>query len=282
MKTRLFLFAAYDKDGVVGEALQWYLKSLAHMGELVFVADSYMSAKELEKLAPYCLHAEAVHHGEYDFGSYKRAYIWAKDNLDLSSYDHIYLVNDSVYGPLFDIYPYVLQMEALGTEAFSFVLNSNKRHTHLQSWFIGLDKSVFTKQYFEDFILSVKKEDSKLDVCVKYETGLTELLCSNDVRFDALLKLSGRKIYNAVKSLYMMDFPFIKKSAFTRHNGCLGAQLLYVMNRVPEDCRTVVLEDARRVFGEKYIDSLLTSNGLVIAARYLKYLGSKLGLCRIS
>ena len=38
---------------------------------------------ELEKLAPYCLYTSGIRHGEYDFGSYKRAYIWAKQNLNL-------------------------------------------------------------------------------------------------------------------------------------------------------------------------------------------------------
>ena len=47
----------------------------------------------------------ATRHSEYDFGSYKRAYNWAQENLDTAEYEFVYLVNDSVYGPLFDLNP---------------------------------------------------------------------------------------------------------------------------------------------------------------------------------
>lgn len=276
MKKRLFLFAAYDKTALVGPALVWYLKSLSHLGDVVFVADSDIKQSELDKLSGLCIYAQASSHGEYDFGSYKRAYFWAKDNLSLKSYDYLYLVNDSVYGPLFDLAPYVYQMEALGTEAFSFVLNPNRRHAHLQSWFVGLERSVFSQSWFEEFMASVRRESNKLDVCIKYETGLTNELKAHDVSFDALLKLSGRKIYNSVKSLYLMDFPFIKKSAFTRHNGSLGRQLCYVLDRLSDDCREMIIEDVSRNLGERYVSTLLTRNPFAIACRYIKYLSSKL------
>ena len=35
---RLFLFAAYEKTGVVGDSLLWYLKNLAMSGDVVLVA----------------------------------------------------------------------------------------------------------------------------------------------------------------------------------------------------------------------------------------------------
>lgn len=282
MKKRLFLFAAYDKDGVVGPSLLWYVKSLSKIGDVVLVADNSLAPAEMEKLEPWCAYCSGCSHGEYDFGSYKRAFSWAKDNLELSSYDYIYLVNDSVYGPLSELYPYIIQMEALGTEAFSFVLNPNRRHAHLQSWFIGLQESVASQPWFEEFLMSVSKEESKTDVCVKYETGLTRLLKSNGVSFDALLKLSGRKIYNEVKKLYLMDFPFVKKAAFTRHNGSLGRQLLYVLGKVSDECREMIIQDAQRTLGAGYVDWLLCRNPFEIARRYMGYLAVKLGLRRTS
>lgn len=282
MKKRLFLFAAYDKSGQASDALLWYLKSLSRFGDVVLVADSAMEDEQMERLSDVCLHAEAQAHGEYDFGSYKRAFAWASQDLALSSYDYLYLVNDSVYGPLFELDTYFYQMEAMGTPAFSFVFNPHRRNPHLQSWFVGMDRSVFTASWFADFLLSVRGESSKIDVCVKYEHGLTQLLMANSVQMDALLKLPGKSIYNSVKKLFLMDFPFVKKAAFTRHKGSLGAQLSYVLDRVPEECRDMILEDAGRIYGKAYVDKLLTRNPLVIAARYLSYLCTKLGLRRIS
>ena len=273
---RLFLFAAYEEAGVVGESLLWYLKSLSKVGAVVLVADSDIEPVQLEPLGPYCLYAQAVRHEEYDFGSYKRAYAWANANLDLSSYDYVYMVNDSVYGPLYELEDYILKMETMGVPAFSLVVNPHKRHPHMQSWFIGLDRSVFLQEWFTSFLVSVKKEANKNDICVIYETGLTELVTEKGVPYKGLYEVSGKKIYNSVKDLYNAGLPFVKKAAFTRHNGSLGAQLKYVVDHLDADAQNAILADAKRVYGAEYVEGLLTSNTLTIAGRYLSYLFSKI------
>lgn len=273
---RLFLFAAYDEAGVVGESLLWYLKSLSEVGDVVLVADSDIEAEQLGLLEPYCLYAKAARHGEYDFGSYKRAYAWAAANLDLSSYDYMYMVNDSVYGPLYQLEYYLLRMEAMAVPAFSLVVNPHKRHPHMQSWFIGLDRIVFLQDWFVSFLASVKKEANKNDICIIYETGLTELITRKGVPYKGLYEVSGKKIYNSVKNLYNAGLPFLKKAAITRHNGSLGAQLKYVMDCLDADVQSAILSDAKRVYGAEYVQNLLTSNQFTIAVRYLSYLLNKI------
>lgn len=273
---RLFLFAAYDQSGQVGEALLWYVRSLAGSGDVVLVADSDIRPSDLECLLPYCLHCEAERHEEYDFGSYKRAFAWALSNLDLSSYDYLYLVNDSVYGPLHDLSAYLQRMEAMSVPAFSLVVNPHRRHPHMQSWFIGLDRCVFLQPWFAGFLASVSKEDDKNDICVKYETGLSDLMTEMCVPYKGLFEISGKKIYNSVRKLYRCGLPFVKKSAFTRHNGSLGGQLKYVISHLEQDVRTTILDDAKRVYGEDYVDWLLTSNPFKVTVRYLGYLVRKL------
>ena len=55
---RLFLFAAYEEAGVVGESLIWYVRNLSKAGDVVLVADSDIGPNELNALAPYCLYAQ--------------------------------------------------------------------------------------------------------------------------------------------------------------------------------------------------------------------------------
>ena len=71
---RLFLFAFYDPQGVVGEAALRYLEALQPLGDIVLATDCDLQPGEAEKLAPWVLSFTAARHGEYDFGSYKRAY----------------------------------------------------------------------------------------------------------------------------------------------------------------------------------------------------------------
>ena len=78
---RLFLFAAFDKDNIVDDTLIYYIKALSKFGDIVFVMDNNLSTAEIQKISkiPNVLYTNATKHGEYDFGSYKRGYIWAQD-----------------------------------------------------------------------------------------------------------------------------------------------------------------------------------------------------------
>ena len=276
MKRRLFLFAGYDREGQVGSSLLWYVKSLSEYGDVVFVADSDFDGSQISLLAPFVMYAEGTRHGEYDFGSYKRAFKRAQECCQLETYDFVYLVNDSVYGPLYDIGPYLEKMESLEAEAFGLVLNPHHKHPHLQSWFIGMGRTVFSSQWFSDFMYSVTVEDSKEDICVKYETGFTELLEKYSIKIGALYHVGGKRIYNSVYELYSKGLPFVKKDAFVRHNGCLGRKVYRVLAYLDPQCRDAVLVDAVRVYGAIYMDKFLTRNPFVIASRYISYLWSKI------
>ena len=274
---RLFLLAAYDRNSQVGPALTRYAEALSRHGDVIAVMDNECSESQLERLTPYTVHTEAHRHEEYDFGSYKRAFNWAKSHLRLEDYTHLYLVNDSVYGPLRPLGDYLGRMEGnRDCGASAMVLNPHRQAPHLQSWFICLHKEVFTSQWFADFLASVKKLGSKEDVCVEYETGLTGLLSSHGIRYSALWTLKGKSIYNKVLKAYRKGLPFIKKNAFTRHSGSLGRQIRLILNDVSPDIRETIVEDAGRTIGEQQTARLLKGGPLRMAARYICYLKGKL------
>lgn len=276
MPGRLFIFAAYDAGARVGASLLWHLRSLAACGDVVLEADSDFSAGELEKLGGFCLHAGGAAHGEYDFGSYKRAWQWARENLDTDAYDFVYLVNDSVFGPLRELEPCLERMEGLGCPAFGLVMHPSGHSPHLQSWFMGFGREVSGAAWFDAFLSSVERQESKEAVCEKYENGLTRLLTAHGVDFQGLFNLSGKSVYNSPLRLYRRGLPFVKKSSFTRHAGCLGRQLRLVLDSLPAPCRDAVLSDAVRLYGADYVDSLLAAGRFTVVRRYLRYLASKL------
>ncbi len=276
---RLFLIAGYDKGGKINSALIHLVKSFAKYGDCVLVMDSDCDESEIIKAKPYCLYVAGVRHGEYDFGSYKRAYIWATENTNLSTYDFMYMVNDSVYGPLFDIGEYLNKIESFGTDAFGMVKKTGGKFQHIQSWFIGMRPTVFLSNWFSDFIMSVKKVESKTVVTALYENGFTRKLNEHKIAWKCLYNIYNRGIYNRVKHLYKIRMPFIKKLSFTRHFGAYGRQILYVLNHVPKKLRDDVLSAARDTFGTEYINWLLTKNPVKILLRKTKYVISRL-LCK--
>lgn len=276
MSRRLFLFAAYDPQGLVDASLLWYLRNLKAAGDVVLFADCELDALEIDKLKDLVLHSEGYHHGEYDFGSYKRCFQWAEKNLDINSYDYIYMVNDSVFGPSEPLCPMLEKMESFGRPAFSLVYNPHKKNPHLQSWFIGLDKSVFLSGWFSDFLSAVTVQQDKNAICDIYENGFTRLLTEHSIPYDGLFHISGKKIYNSVDEVFAKGLPFIKKSAFTRHNGSLGKQIKNIMDRLDPQLRLAIAENCDRLEGEGYTDRLMTSSSLKIIFRYFSYLLHKI------
>lgn len=216
MTKRLFIFAGYDAEGIVDKTLTYYLKTLSNMGDIVFIMDNDLSADELKKITdiPNMLYASATRHGEYDFGSYKRGYIWARDNKILKQYDWVYLVNDSVLGPLFNIVPLIHDLESSGvdlTGMASSVIPTLPRH--IQSWFVGLSAKVVSEKFFEDFLCNVKAQKSKGLIVLKYEVRLSQIVVQHGYKMCAVFDDADATIYTKPTNLLAKGFPFLKKAS---------------------------------------------------------------------
>lgn len=276
MTRRLFLFAGYDAHGVIDESLIIYVRALAACGDVIVVMDSDCTAHELKKLAPYTIYAAAHRHGEYDFGSYKRAYTYARDTGILDKYDFVYMANDSMYGPLHPLNAVLEKMESMNTDAFGMVAKRHKTRPHIQSWFIGMRPSVFRAEWFDTFMNSITKLESKGLITRMYEQGFTRLVTAHGLTWDAPWHVRNRGVYNKIKHLYRAGVPLMKKVAFRRRGGALGRQILYVLTHIEPDVKNAILDNARRIWGDEYIGWLLTRNPVKIIIRNIAYGARKL------
>lgn len=230
MTKRLFVFAGYDKDSIVDPTLLYYLNTLSKLGDIVFTMDNELPDAELKKVKeiPNVLHASAVRHGEYDFGSYKRGYIWARDNNLLTKYDWLYLVNDSVLGPLFDIQLILENLESCGVDFTGMTTGYDKNiSVHIQSWFVGLSTKIFRAEFFDDFISNVRHQTQKMDVVYRYELGLSNLILKHGFKHYVVFERGGGIVYMKPYIGLLNGVPFIKKMALSNLN---NINLLYSYN----------------------------------------------------
>ena len=276
MPKRLFLFAGYDADGIIDDALIHYVRALSKIGDVVLCMDSECKKSEIAKIKQFVLHAIATRHGEYDFGSYKRAYIWAHDKKILKNYTEVYLVNDSVFGPLVDIKQTLKNLESTKTDAASLIVAKHKTHEYMESWFVRLNKKIFMSSWFKTFMLAVQHEEYKYIITVKYEHGLTNLIRDNDCSATGLYMVHGRYTYNHPKRLFKRGCPFVKRACFTRHNGAAGGQIKYILNHIAPNVRNAIIKTSNRVYGEGYMNWLLTRNPIKIMIRNIKYARKKI------
>ncbi len=217
---RLFIFASYDRDGIVDDTLLYYLRELSKIGDVVFTMDCDADKKELQKIQeiPNVLRTCAFRHGEYDFGSYKRGYKWAQQNHLLDKYEWIYLVNDSVMGPMFDLQPTLERMERENDgNAFGMVgVNTQDHPEHVQSWFVGIDSRIARTDWFDKFISSVQHHDEKEDIIWKYEIGMSQLMLSKGVKLGRVEpNVCGLEVYDR----YVDTVPFVKKALVSKYEG---------------------------------------------------------------
>ncbi len=276
MPRRLFLFAAYTESGEVGDALLYYLRALAPLGDVVLCDDAALNPGQVERLLPYVLHCEAIRHREYDFGSYKRDFVWARENLRLEDYDFLYLVNDSVFGPLFDLEPLLEKLEAAPQQAFGLVYFPSSYYAHLQTWFVGLGREVFLSGYFSEFLLGVRPVRDKGAVCELYETGLSRLLVSRGVDLGYAFTAPHKTIYNNPGRLVRKGLPFIKKSAFTRHNGCLGREIAKTLRDCRPKAADAILSEVCSLWGPDFARRLTTMTWIQSKLLYFRYLLGKI------
>lgn len=213
---RLFLFASYDKDNIVDNAVIYYVSELSKIGDVIFFADNDLPDTELKKIStiPNVLYANAKRHLEYDFGSYKRGYLWAKENKILDNYDWAYFVNDSVFGPLFDISHILETLESSDAQLVGMTQkHSCRTPLHVQSWFVGFTHSVFTSDFFDTFINKIKHENKKIDICFKYEVGLSNLILRHGFKIKTLITTEESELYKNPRLELTKGLPFIKKSS---------------------------------------------------------------------
>ncbi len=219
MTRRLFIFAAYDKDNIVDDSVMFYLRALSGLGDIVFMADNDLSDDELARvrMVPNVLYAGAMRHGEYDFGSYRRAFGWAKNAEILNNYDWVWFVNDSVYGPVGNLDKYLAELESYGAQFVGMLANSDKNTPlHIQSWFMGICRDLARQDFVHDFWQGVKRLENKNQICMKYEVGFSELMRTHGIGFKALLIQNSHKcnmVYRKPCRALRAGLPFIKKSA---------------------------------------------------------------------
>lgn len=217
---RVAVFAHYDKNNLIEDYVVYFLSELKKVAEkIVFVSDSNVKDSELKKINTYIEKAIIGTHGEYDFGSYKRGYIWAKENGLLDNCEEFILVNDSCYAPLFPFSDMFNEMSNRPVDFWGATQNgkfTENKNIHIQSYFIVLKPQVFNSIFFNNFISNIKKEENKEDIVHKYEIGLSQLLINNHYKFDVYSKLS-KKEENAYLEQYKQlikeeKLPFLKRS----------------------------------------------------------------------
>ena len=218
---RLTFFSFFDPSMRVDPYVVHYLEELKKISDVIVSCDCSLEPPELDKLESITTHIIHEPHGEYDFGSHKRSLQYAKNQRILSSYDWVILANDSCYGPFTSLQPVLKKMESKELDFWGFTQNTIDTEAHIQSYFVALKKTVVESEAFINHLHSVKREEVRKNVVLKYEHGLTKSLVNASFSYQCYFpETESSFLHDPAKNWDLMienGFPFLKRTLFTRN-----------------------------------------------------------------
>lgn len=217
---RTVVFAHYDNNGIVHDYVITYLRYLKEIADnIIFIADNEAQQAEKDKIKDLVCHYEFSHHGEYDFGSYKRGFQYALKSGLLDQTDELVLCNDSCFC-VDTLTPVFKKMESVNCDFYA-ITDSKMITYHLQSYFLVFKKAVFKSNVFKNFLDKVVEHASAKDVINNYELKLTFVLEENGFVANSFIRVSNNvnpTVY-PIRLLETKD-PLIKRKVFTTLKAC--------------------------------------------------------------
>lgn len=250
------IFASYSMEGIIPEYVIYHLKELRKISDkIIFVSDnSLKNSQEWKKIEKLVDHAEFFHHGGYDFGSYKIGYNYIIQNKLENEFDDFLFVNDSCYGPIFDLSKVYEKMNGYD---FWGLVDSEDDVYHLLSFFINVSQKVFKSDLLRQFFATLPSNLSFWDAVNYGEKRFTKCLqksfksgcyipryCTDNSRSYSAGNRNGT-VWPC--SLIKDGFPYIKVKAATRSFGkdlrdSIADALLQIKNKNIE-LYTIIIND---------------------------------------
>lgn len=214
---RVLIFAAYSRNGAVCEDVQDLLRAFRPFADkILFVADNEFSETELQKLKKTADWVQCSHHGEYDFGSYKRGLAAAKEKGWLDGAEELIFCNDSCFGPCFPLQEMFAKMDKTDCD-FWGIVESREIQPHVQSYFWAFREKLFTSDLFKNFMDGIEKLSSPREIISKYEVPATAFFRKNGFTVKTYIDWDGSLPPTACPvTLLQKRCPLIKRKVFQR------------------------------------------------------------------
>jgi lipopolysaccharide biosynthesis protein len=169
---RYVVFAGYNADGTIHPYVVTYLKRLNEVSDgVVYITDSPLKLGEESKIKGLTIHNEFQRHGEYDWGSYKRGFLWLKSNGYLRHAKEVVFANDSCYA-VRSFKPMFADMDKRADLDFWGAAENIEFTTHVQSYFFAVRQKMLRLASFYDYLNIVEKKQHWAEF-IAYEVMFT-------------------------------------------------------------------------------------------------------------
>jgi lipopolysaccharide biosynthesis protein len=171
----------------------------------------------------------------FDFGAWSQV----MSELAFDELDRLYLVNDSIYGPLNDeSFNKLIDKVRKSKSDFIGLTCNNKYFFHLQSYFLVFNKRILNCDEFFIYMKNIMQLPIKSMVIEFYEIRLTQFLKNLGFNCEPVYELKGKEganiVYKFPRELVEAGFPYVK-TQLVRDGQDIGIATEFLPQHLPLD-----------------------------------------------
>ena len=214
---RLLLYVHFNKFNDISEHVLYQLEKMRPLfSKVVFISNSSLTPNQVQELKDDLVDEVLLRKNiGFDFAAWRDG-MKLVGFEELKSYDSITLMNDTCFGPLWDLEPIYQRFEK--DEQVDFWGMTNFRQTkdfpeHIQSYYLSFKKNVVNSTVFQDFWQQIQDYTNVQDVIEHYETQVTTNLTQAGFRY--------RTVFDTLQAddtgMLYPDFSYYNPTAILKH-----------------------------------------------------------------
>lgn len=215
---RLLLYVHFNKYNRVSSHVYYQLTQMRPLfSRVVFITNSCLSQENQDNLRSQNLMDDFLQRENigFDFAAWRDGMNHIGfDNLD--SYDIVTVMNDTCFGPLWDVKEHYLSYEK--QDEIDFWGLTNNRATkqfkeHIQSYFITFKKAVIQSEAFHNFWENIQNHADVQRVIDDYETQVTTTLLDAGFKYGVIFDTTKEDASHMLHA----DFSYYNPTAILNH-----------------------------------------------------------------
>ena len=215
---RLLLYVHFNKFNDLSSHVEYQLTKMRPLfSKLVFISNSSLPDEKRKTLLEKGLITDFLQreNSGFDFAAWRDGMYWVGFDF-LKDYDSVTLMNDTCFGPLWDMKEIYAKFEADPETDFWGMTNfraNQQFKEHLQSYYLSFSRKVVQSTAFQDFWLGVKNYTDVQDVIDHYETQVTTNLTDVGFKYSAVFDTVDAD----TTGMLHPDFSYYNPTAILKH-----------------------------------------------------------------
>ena len=215
---RLLLYVHFNKYNDLSSHVEYQLTQMRPLfSKLVFISNSQLPDEKRASLQERGLITDFIQreNSGFDFAAWRDGMHWVGFDY-LKDYDSVTLMNDTCFGPLWDMKEVYARFEADPDTDFWGMTNfraNQQFKEHLQSYYLSFSKRVIQSTAFQDFWIGVKNYTDVQDVIEHYETQVTTNLTDAGFKYKAVFDTVDAD----TTGMLHPDFSYYNPTAILKH-----------------------------------------------------------------